>query len=111
LRRLPKALLTLSTAFYLSSAPARADMSALLPTECTADDACTCFSRPAVEKIAKELTYAGVCRYEVEKLRAFAEGDAVPAQSLSWYQEPEMIIGGVVVSVSLGLMLGFALGK
>jgi len=74
-------------------------------------EGCYCFPAPALEKISSEIQFAESCRYEVEKLRSFAEGDAAPAEKISWYQEPEMIVGGLVVSVSLGLVLGFALGK
>lgn len=84
----------------------------LLPGQCGPADGCICYGSEALAKIAKELTFAKLCRYEVEQLRAYAERGAEPVEhNIEWYQEPQMIVGGLVVTVSLGLMVGLALGK
>ena len=83
-------------------------MRGLLPAEC--QDDCLCYTKPALRKIADELTYAGICRYEVTKLREFATSGVVQEETLGWYQQPEIIVGGVVLSVSLGFVVGLVVG-
>jgi hypothetical protein len=65
-----------------------------------------------LEKLAREINAAQLCKYEVAKLRDFAEhGVIAPVDHTKWWQQGEVIIGGLVVSVSLGAVIGLALGK
>lgn len=73
---------------------------------------CVCLVPIDLKKIAAEIATAESCKFEVTKLREFAEhGVVAPVDHTTWWQQPEVIIGGVVVGVSLGFMVGLALGK
>lgn len=72
-----------------------------------------CYSQAEVDKIAQAITNLQVCENELFLRRAFIE-KTVTAQEpphLAWFQEPQMIVGGLVISFSAGLLVMLASQK
>lgn len=84
------------------------DLKGYAPSECTPQ--CVCYHPNAIAKIADELNYAEMCKYTLKEYEAFAAANNTTAQNLEWWQEPSMVIGGLVISASLFGTLGFLLG-
>ena len=66
---------------------------------------CACFTPLALEKIATEIKYAETCRYALYEHQEFSK--KVTTKQIEWYQEPTIIIGGVILSVGIGVFVGF----
>ena len=73
-----------------------------------------CYSPAEVDKIAQAITELQKCENELFMRRAFID-EAITAQEppkqLAWFQEPQMIVGGLVVSFSAGLLVMLAAQK
>ena len=80
----------------------------LEPSDCMTDDECVCFSGTLADLVSERLLELEKCRSKVESLEKFNDKMvpvAVPLEPYFW-QEPEFIIGGIVVGVSVGAVIG-----
>ena len=63
---------------------------------------CTCYGPRALGKLAHRLQYAEWCSIELKRAdQSLAKADKLKWQP-AWYQKPEIIIGGTVVSFAFG---------
>ena len=107
-RRLARRLALLLIVSCLSSHGLAATRG-LTPLECAAVAGCVCYDPPGLQKLANALTYGEDCRVEVDALRGYAESGVARAGKEELWQKPEIIVGGMVVSISLGAMIGWGL--
>jgi len=80
----------------------------LEPSGCMTDDECVCFSGTLADLVSERLLELEKCRSKVESLEKFNDKMvpvAVPLEPY-WWQEPEFVIGGIVVGVSVGAVIG-----
>lgn len=73
-----------------------------------------CYSPAEVDRIAQAITDLTKCENELFMRRAFID-EAITAQEppkqSAWWQEPQMVVGGLVVSFSAGLIAAILLSK
>ena len=83
------------------------DLRSYNPDECFPQMGCICFPQPAVNKIANEIKYADMCSAQLDlanaRINQFAR-EGTP--DVEWWQQPTFIVGGLVVSLSVGLWVG-----
>jgi hypothetical protein len=72
---------------------------------------CRCFTYEEVIKLGKGLTDRKKCRAEMAEKDLFIEEHMLSGQDTEFWQEPEIIIGGVVVSFSAGAIIGYLFGS
>lgn len=75
---------------------------------------CLCLTEPAVDYVSQQLIALEKC--EVRETAAKPLADAVLKhgalpESAAWWARPSVVIGGVVVSFSLGLAVGYWLTR
>lgn len=79
------------------------------PADCKGE--CTCYTMEDLEKISKELSYAAYCRFTLTEYERFAESNNSKAKNLELWQEPSMVIGGLVLTAGVFGLLGYVLGS
>lgn len=72
-----------------------------------------CFSKPELDKIAEGLRDLDYCKFDLKEARGFIHemGSSPTEAAVDWWQEPEWILGGIVVSFSVGATLGYLAAK
>ena len=70
----------------------------------------TCFSAEDMSKISTGLKELKVCRELLKNAQAFIETRQLKAP-VQWWQEPTVVVSGVVISLSLGAYAGYIVGK
>lgn len=99
------ALITL-TGFLTTNLFARS----LQPGECIPQN-CVCYTLQDADKIAEGLRYSEYCRYALGEYETFAYKNNTHAKNTDWWQEPSIIIGGLVISASVFGLLGYFIGE
>lgn len=88
------------------------DYQSLLPEKCLSDKLeCHCFTQPALKKIADEIKKSKLCEIELKQLREFTEIHKADAIKIPWYKENSVIIGGMIVSFSVGAIFVYMASK
>lgn len=97
----------------LSAAPANGQAS-LLPGDCKPEDECLCLLGSDAERIAKDMVALDRCLVR-EKEQALAlesvKAQAQTATEKPWWENGEVVVGGVVVGFTFGGLLGYLLAK
>jgi hypothetical protein len=84
------------------------DLRTLSPDECFAQKlTCACYTPQATSYIAQELLECQIERYSLEEYSKLIEIKAASP----WYEDPSFIVGSVVVSFSVGALLGYLVTK
>jgi hypothetical protein len=109
-----KILATLLATSLLSQT-ARSETACQTPAEFT-EAGCQCYDKLQLEKIASAITELKTCRIAVEEQQKLIQERLVhaPAEAPeeTWWQEPRVVIGGLVVTVALSsLITVWAVGK
>lgn len=96
----------------LSAAPARAQAT-YLPGECVPDDECLCLKGEDVDKLNSFVLDCDQDRARLEAaVMTLEDAKAVAATpNESFWRQPEVVVGGVVVSFALGGLIGWALAR
>lgn len=82
------------------------------PSECLdAQTHCVCYSPKALKRIAEVVRANTDCQLELEEYKRFQQNEMQPMQQAAWYQEPSFIVGGVVLSLGVGVMLGLMMTR
>ena len=83
----------------------------LKPSECLPLNLpCICYLPQAIDKIADGLIELEICRSQLELYEDYTEEFTdVYIPEKPWYEETEYKIGGLIVSVSVGVLLGYRL--
>lgn len=68
---------------------------------------CFCYSQQSVKLISQELQECELVRYELEEYAKLVELKG----SNPWYEDPNFLVGSVIVSISVGVLLGYAIAK
>lgn len=89
------------------------DPVAMTPSECTPADECLCLAGEEIDELNKsilacETKAAKVAVYE--KMANDLKAASQKCDETRWYQAPEIIVSGVIVSLSLGALLGWFAG-
>jgi hypothetical protein len=106
-----KNLLAMLLVAPLSIPSFAAELRGFDPTECKDDlTPCTCYSQPAIDKIAEQLMLWDECERNLTRYKAFAEEAQKPIAT-EWYQEPAFIVGGMILTFSTAGVIGYLLGK
>ena len=100
------AFLTASLAAPLSAAPKT--LQTLLPGECLPENNCICLTGDGVDLVNQEMIDYEKCldREQARKPLQDALGPSLAPQP--WWADPKIVIGGIVVSGSIGLAIGAA---
>jgi len=69
-----------------------------------------CFSDEELSVMSEEIRDGEDCQVELELYKEFAEENFEKKEETSFYQEPSIIIGGVIFSLMVGSMLGYMVG-
>lgn len=103
-----KSLRKLLTAFLIAtvSTSAAGASHSMKPEECF-NTGCRCYTPEALEQISQALVQNELLSFELEQYK----GLQTVAEAQAWYSDPTLVIGGVVLGISLGGILGYALGK
>ena len=73
-----------------------------------------CYSHEDVEKIAQAITDLRKCENELFLRKAFIDETITaqePPKQVAWWQEPQMVAGGLVLSFSTGLLVSLLIAK
>lgn len=65
----------------------------------------------AIDEVNKALVNGEVCDEQLAIMRDRVEHPIALPPETRWWQEPQVIISGVVVSFSVGALIGFVLAK
>lgn len=110
-----KLIATLALTAYLLAIPARAadqksDQAEKALAESTPNDAAepgACYDAAQVQQIALGLHELEVCQKTLALREKFIESaKLITTPETAWWQEPTVVVGGVVVSLSVGLAIG-----
>lgn len=108
---LRKAITILLTAFLTTQTLANSQH-ALKPTDCLPEQSCECYLPQDIKKIASGLREREACRHELQLAKKFIkESENRHTPALSWWQEPGVVGGGMVVSFSVGALLMYSAVK
>lgn len=93
--------------------PAQAEQSALIKLDCVALPNCRCYTQEQVSKIATAITNLGKCEFSLRERERLIEERFIrfDGENIAWWQEPNVIWGGVAISFSVGMMLTFFVVK
>lgn len=81
----------------------------MIPSECQPDDDCLCLGRAATEVVNTEMIKLELCIDREKAREPLLEMVKRASQPEPWWANPTVVIGGVVVSVSVGLAIGAVL--
>ena len=75
------------------------------PKTQAADD--RCFSRLDVEILSSGLRQLEVCKFELKQKSMLVEKlTKIDPPTVAWWQDPTFVFGGMVVSISVGALVG-----
>lgn len=64
-----------------------------------------------MDELNRALVNAEVCDEKLAIMRERVEHPVALAPEIRWWQEPQVIVSGVVVSFSFGALVGFIMAK
>ena len=71
----------------------------------------TCYSYEQLEQIAERISFADRCEIELRYYKDFADKNYEKCEKIEWYQQPSIIVGGIMLSISLASVLGYLIGS
>lgn len=75
---------------------------------CPSTDSCTCYTPQQTRNLADGIRDLRLCREQLDSTKRFLKVHGAKQQALyDWYQEPAVIVGGMVVSFTLGYTLAY----
>ena len=73
---------------------------------------CSCFSPADMDKLAVGIDKLSTCHIMLAEKQKFIDTSmSINMPKILWWQAPEMIFGGMAVSVSVGLLVGILAKK
>lgn len=82
----------------------------LLPSECKPEDGCLCLKESDAKAVGQDLVRLEQCEVRLSALQA-GTAEAMTPQPEAFWQQPEILVGGVVVSFAFGGLIGWAFAK
>lgn len=85
------------------------------PGECLEyQQECLCYKKESIDKIARAIVDLKLCQYSLKEREEYIKeryNTFNSSHGEAWWQQPEIVISGVVISFSLGALLTYGLAK